>query len=57
MSTIRNSLAAVQNSFGTIASPQQANTSQLIASIQANSSAARDSHTGVNAAYVSRLLS
>ena len=62
MSAIRNSLVAIQNSSGTIASPQtfstqQANTSQLIASIQANSSAARDSYTGVNAAYVARLLS
>jgi len=62
MGQMQNALVAVQqnistNTFGNPNSATQTNTEQLIASLQANASSARDSHTGLNAAYVNRLLS
>jgi serralysin len=62
MGQMQNALVAVQqnistNTFGSPNSATQTNTEQLIASLQANASSARDSHTGLNAAYVNRLLS
>ena len=62
MGQMQNALVAVQqnistNTFGSPNSAQQTNTEQLIASLQASASSARDSHRGLNAAYVNKLLS
>ena len=62
MNAIQNSLVSVQNgisanSVQTRTSSQQANTAQLIASLQANANQARESHNGLNSAFVNRLLS
>lgn len=62
MGQMQNALVAVQqnistNTFGSPNSATQTNTEQLIASLQASASSARDSHRGLNAAYVNKLLS
>ena len=62
MNAIQNSLVSVQNgivanSMPKSSSSQQANTAQLIASLQANANQARESHNGLNSAFVNRLLS
>ena len=62
MNAIQNSLVSVQNGIAangppTSSASQQANTGQLIASLQANANRAREFHNGLNPAFVNRLLS
>ena len=61
MSKIQSSLGTIQSSLtnnllSTSASGQYSATAQLIASMQTNSSSARDAHSGLTSAYVQKLL-